>query len=79
MAFFKELRRRRRVAKWRKMRVRMARLNERIFDTETELIDADPDEVYDLTQLLSAQRRMRNDTLRSLQRLETKERLDVQA
>jgi len=79
MAFFHEFRQRLRVRKWRKLRARLYRLERHILSVETAIMEADPDEHEELAALLSVRRRARNQTLRQLRSLETKERSSVQA
>lgn len=79
MGFLKEFRQRRRVAKWRKLRVRLHALNLRIDELEDEMLDADLLDLDDFNRRLGLYRRQRNSTLRRLNELEVKETANVQA
>lgn len=79
MGFLRELRQRRRVAKWRKLRVRLYTLNKRINELETEMLEAELLDLDEMNVRLSLYRRLRNNTLRHINRLEVKEQADVQA
>ncbi len=77
MAFFRELRRRRRVKKWRKLRVCLVHWENRIVELEQELDTFGFDR--DTEAHLVRARARRNRTLRELSALETKEKQRVQA